>query len=211
MQITFDPLDQAEVGLVMNLMSIFDPDAMPATVAVDAPPETTGNVVPMPTPAPTVTPPEEDPRVGVELDNRGVPWLEDAHATTKSKTAAGNWTKKRGVDAATVKALEDAAIGELNGTPAPIVPETEDLPALTAPPATIEDLSNAYEAALGADVLGDGSDPDKPSIRSIYHEFLGHDDISQISVDETARAGVVQRLNELISLATNIAPGVPGI
>ena len=38
----------------------------------------------------------------VELDESGLPWHADIHASTKTKTAKGIWTKRKGVDDATV-------------------------------------------------------------------------------------------------------------
>lgn len=66
-----------------------------------------------------------DPKIGVETDSRGVPWIDGVHATTKSKKQDGTWTKKRGVDDAEVEAAEKAALAELDATPEPVVPEDE--------------------------------------------------------------------------------------
>lgn len=47
------------------------------------------------------------PAAGVELDSRGLPWDARIHASTKSKTKAGEWTKLRGFnDEAKLKAIE---------------------------------------------------------------------------------------------------------
>ena len=40
-----------------------------------------------------------------ELDSQGLPWDERIHAGTKSKTAVGAWTKKKGVDETTSAAV----------------------------------------------------------------------------------------------------------
>ncbi len=64
-----------------------------------------------------------DPKIGVELDSRGVPWIEGVHATTKSKKQDGTWTKKRGANDAEVAAAEAEAKAELDATPEPTVPD----------------------------------------------------------------------------------------
>lgn len=47
------------------------------------------------------------PAAGVELDSRGLPWDARIHASTKSKTKAGEWTKLRGFnDEAKLKGIE---------------------------------------------------------------------------------------------------------
>lgn len=40
-----------------------------------------------------------------ELDNSGLPWDERIHASTKTKTQAGAWTKRKGVDDTTSAAI----------------------------------------------------------------------------------------------------------
>lgn len=66
-----------------------------------------------PTTEPTV--PQEQAQVtpqqvkDAELDNEGMPWDERIHASTKTKTAKGIWTKRKGVDDAT----RDAVVAEL--------------------------------------------------------------------------------------------------
>lgn len=67
-----------------------------------------------------------------ELDSDGLPWDERIHASTKSKTAAGAWTKRRGVDDAT----RDAVIAELREAyPAPAQEAPAPAPAPAAPAA----------------------------------------------------------------------------
>lgn len=76
----------------------------------------------------------------VELDASGLPWDERIHAGTKSKTAAGMWTKRRGVDEGTYEAV----VAELRKTypleesapvPAPTAPTAPTVPTLTVPTA----------------------------------------------------------------------------
>jgi hypothetical protein len=47
----------------------------------------------------------------VELDTRGLPWDARIHSRERTKIANGNWKNKRGLDAATIEAIE----GELRG------------------------------------------------------------------------------------------------
>lgn len=83
-----------------------------------------------------------------ELDTSGLPWDLRIHARTKSKTASGLWTKKRGVDAklvSTVEAELRAAPLNTGGTPPPppdpgVPPNTsgENPPSDPSPPAEDE-------------------------------------------------------------------------
>ena len=64
--------------------------------------------------APTTTAAVTGP---AELDAEGLPWDDRIHASTKTKTQAGTWTKKKGVD----DTVRDAVVGELRKTyPAPV-------------------------------------------------------------------------------------------
>lgn len=85
----------------------------------------TGEVEPSETPPPETGDVEPDPNAA-ELDNTGLPWDTRIHARTKSKTASGNWTKKRGVKDALVTTVE----AELRAAP----PVSMETPA--APPST---------------------------------------------------------------------------
>lgn len=62
-------------------------------------------------PAPTAPQAQVTPQQvkEAELDNEGLPWDERIHASTKTKTAKGIWTKRKGVDDAT----RDAVVAEL--------------------------------------------------------------------------------------------------
>lgn len=62
-------------------------------------------------PAPTAPQAQVTPQQvkEAELDNEGMPWDERIHAGTKTKTAKGIWTKRKGVDDAT----RDAVVAEL--------------------------------------------------------------------------------------------------
>lgn len=66
---------------------------------------------PAPAPAPTAPQEQVTPQQvkEAELDNEGLPWDERIHASTKTKTAKGIWTKRKGVDDAT----RDAVVAEL--------------------------------------------------------------------------------------------------
>lgn len=50
----------------------------------------------------------EAPPAGQTVDRSGVPWLEAVHATTKTQTKEGRWTRKKGVTDAARDAAEAA-------------------------------------------------------------------------------------------------------
>lgn len=81
---------------------------------------------PAATPAPVAPAPTAsaaaptNPAVGVELDSKGLPWDERIHASTKTKIASGEWKAKRGVDDATVAAVE----AELRAVAAPVATQS---------------------------------------------------------------------------------------
>lgn len=78
---------------------------------------------------------------GVDLDANGLPWDERIHASTRTKTANGQWKKKRGVEDFTVAHVESELRGVMNIPASPAVPTvpavpTPPAPAVPTPPAT---------------------------------------------------------------------------
>jgi hypothetical protein len=66
------------------------------------------------------------------VDASGLPWDERIHAKTKATTETGMWRKRRGVDAATVTAIEAqlrAAAGAVVPPVAPAIPAPVAMPA----------------------------------------------------------------------------------
>lgn len=90
------------------------------------------------TAAPTSAPVSSPNPGGVDVDGNGLPWdgrIHSGPADKKPKNADGTWRKKRGVDDATVAAVE-AELRAALGAPAaiaPIAPVTE-APAAPVPP-----------------------------------------------------------------------------
>ena len=77
---------------------------------------------------PTITPAAI---AAAELDKDGMPWDERIHAGTKTKTAAGIWTKRKGVD----DAVREAVTAELRAQyPAPAAPAAPAAPVAPAVP-----------------------------------------------------------------------------
>jgi hypothetical protein len=68
----------------------------------------------------TVAPNTASPAGTVELDATGLPWDARIHSRTKSKTNAGNWTAKRGVDPSTVTKVE-GELRQVMAAPSPVV------------------------------------------------------------------------------------------
>lgn len=226
MQISFDPNDPQDVDSVEKIIILLTSDnpraaavaMLPSTEAQDAPvavaatpvPNETAAVDPAPV-SPTVAPaPEQDARIGVELDANGTPWLEEVHAGTKSKTATGIWKKRRGTDDAVVKAAEEAARAKLAGTPEPVTPtETAaEQPVETVEsiaPVSLDELANTYQQAVDAGVVT------ADEILGLYSQ-CGCASPEEIATNETARAKVVGILNErLTANAPAAAPGLPGL
>ena len=94
------------------------------------------NTMPMPTTIPTGADESDDESGGATdgtgLDVEGLPWDERIHTSTKTKSAKGVWTKRRGGP----KGAELAAIeAELRGSPqpAPVPMPLAPMPPMTAP------------------------------------------------------------------------------
>jgi hypothetical protein len=74
-----------------------------------------------------------------EFDANNMPWDERIHAATKTRTAKGLWKKRKGVDDATIAAVES----ELRGAPAAA-------PAVTTPALSVAQKLDKAESALRA-------------------------------------------------------------
>lgn len=79
---------------------------------------------------------------GVNVDSAGIPWDERIHASTKTKTANGNWTRRRNTD----DAVFNSVMAELKGgglpdagKPAYVEGPDAAPPTLPAPPAAADD------------------------------------------------------------------------
>lgn len=117
-------------------------------VGVTAAPATTTTTAAAP--APQATTPVN---LGVELDKDGMPWDEVIHAGTKTKTQAGTWTKKKGLDDA-VRAAREAEIRAVMGAHSGAAPQTTTavpgaLPgSATIPVDTLNSMNNGGTPAL---------------------------------------------------------------
>lgn len=83
--------------------------------------------IPVP-PLPAVPTP---PPAGVEVDKSGLPWDERIHASTRTKTANGQWKKKRGVEDFTVAHVE-TELRQVMGIPGAATPTIPQPPAVAA-------------------------------------------------------------------------------
>lgn len=86
-----------------------NPSAGVDTAAMFAPPAA-AVVVPLPLALPTA-PAALPPVVGIERDAEGLPWDARIHASTKTKTAKGVWTSRRGMNDAALVQKVKAEIG----------------------------------------------------------------------------------------------------
>ena len=101
--------------------------------------------------APQITPQQiaaaEQPATDTapELDASGLPWHADIHASTKTKTAKGIWTKRKGVDDATVARVT----AQLRASyPETTAVETTTPPVTTAPVVAAPVITPAPAAPL---------------------------------------------------------------
>lgn len=167
---------------------------------------------PMAEPAPTPTP-EPTTEYGGELDANGTPWIDGIHATTKNKTKAGVWSRRRGVDKKEAADAEVAARAKLAGAPTPATPvaglpgaaPAEPEPTVeSVAPVSMDELAIVYSEAssLGL-VTGE-------QVMAMYTKH-GCETVDQIATNETARAGVANELRAIIDVASNAgAGGLPG-
>jgi len=104
----------------------------------------------------------EEAKPGIDLDARGLPWDERIHAGTKSKTADGNWKKKRGVDAAVIEQVEQ----ELTNLMA--IPS--EIPVSLTSGLSSDEAVDAL-AAMEAERNGTAAAPTPPADGEIYPEY----------------------------------------
>lgn len=105
--------------------------APPVATAPPAPP-----VMPQP-PAPPVAAADDDGPVNANApstDNRGFPWDERIHASTKGISATGEWRRRRGVDDVTFAAVEAELRSRVTTAPPPPPVTTAPPPIAAAPP-----------------------------------------------------------------------------
>lgn len=120
------------------------PGAMPVTTSTE-----TSNAPVPPVPnsanvAAPVAPQTPAPAPGVEVDARGLPWDARIHSRTKTKLANGNWKNARGVEAATLTAVENELrllmaipAGAPVAAPSPIVNPVPTPPVVSPPLAPV--------------------------------------------------------------------------
>lgn len=159
-----------------------------------------------------------DPQIGVELDARGVPWCEEVHASTRSKTKGGDWTKRRGVSGEEVERVENEAVAALAATPAPSVPTEAPvaptpmpgavaaMPGVEAPaPISYEEVTGLYAEMHGAGTL-------TPEMMTPIYAELGINP-QQLDTNETMRASLYERLVQIkeAQTAAAAAPAMPGL
>lgn len=98
--------------------------------------------IPMPVPMPQAPSGDDDDEgeqaATGDVDASGLPWDERIHAGTKTVTAKGMWKKRKGVDAATISAVEQALRGGPPGLQAaqtmPPIPAPMAVPIGSVPP-----------------------------------------------------------------------------
>lgn len=188
MLVSFDPTDAQERSNALSLIQLYDGQT-PAQTVVEAPIEND------PEPAATIEPAAVviDAVAGVELDVNGTPWIEEAHATTKTKTVKGVWKKKRGLEDNTVAALEATAREKIAGTPQPVVP-TEPVVApadIPVEPVTTEMVSTAWQKCLDQGLVD-------PANAAAIFAPLGVDG-SQLGTNETMRVALLGYLDGLLT------------
>lgn len=132
--------------------------------------------------APVITPAAI---AAAELDKEGMPWDERIHAGTKTKTAAGIWTKRKGVD----DAVREAVTAELRAqypaaTPVPTAPA---VPTITPPaPPVIAQTSYTKLVDWLAKNTGEGKYLNAEYVNSVFASnntsiaaLAGNDEMSE--------------------------------
>lgn len=137
MQITFNPLDPDDFNRVVTFMQAMGAIQTMIPNEQSEPPQTVTDTAA----TQTEVAPELDPRIGLELDANGTPWLEAVHAGTKKQDKDGVWKKRRGVDDDVKLKAEAEARARLAATP-----ETGAVPNETAGDA-VADPAAAFPTA----------------------------------------------------------------
>jgi hypothetical protein len=150
--------------------TIFGGKSAPSIAAVEAfktaPVDTTVNTSAANVPSPpvqdnansveVVAPPTVNPAPGVKLDARGLPWDARIHSRERTVIANGNWKNKRGVDPATITAVEGELRGVMSAPAAVVIPSppsdttqaAPDTTATTATSSSFPDLMKKITAAI---------------------------------------------------------------
>jgi hypothetical protein len=177
---------------------------------------------------PAAAPGAVDPRLGVELDSKGFPWVAEVHAGTKGKNQDGTWKQKKGVTAEARVAAEQSALAHLQSTAGPATPTTVavqtpvvmpdpaavapglamggmpgGLPAIpvaaTLPPVSYEQLTEMYGSLAGQGLI------DAARMVAIYAECQVNP--AELGTNETARSKVYAKLQSLVP-SVNAMPGM---
>ena len=103
--------------------------------------------------APQITPQqiaaaEQPADTAPELDASGLPWHADIHASTKTKTAKGIWTKRKGVDDATVARVTAQLRASYPDTSVAEPPAAAPAPVVTTPVVAAPVITPAPAAPL---------------------------------------------------------------
>lgn len=179
---------------------------------------------------PVAAPGAVDPRLGVELDSKGFPWVAEVHAGTKGKNQDGTWKQKKGVTPEQRAAAEQKALAHLQATAAPVAAAATPAPVVQAPvvmpdpvatapgivpggmpglpqiPTTVALPPVSYEqlTELYANLAGQ-SIIDAARMVAIYAECQVNP--AELGTNETARRAVYTKLQSLVP-QTNAMPGM---
>ena len=151
MQITFNPLDPDDFNHVVTFMQAMGAIQTMVPSEQPEPPQVATET------AETAEQPELDPRIGLELDANGTPWLEAVHAGTKKQDKDGVWKKRRGVDDDVKLEAEAEARARLAATPAAGAVPNEAAAGAVPNEAAAGAVPN--EAAVGAAASPDNASP----------------------------------------------------
>lgn len=126
--ISFSDLNPGQVEYLLNAYRIISgDDETPVARTEPTEYDTARAFVEQPPVSPAVPAPVAKPAAaGGELDNTGVPWHPEYHASTKTKTVKGQWSLKKGVDkdAAERWRKQHATSAPVAATSAPSTPLT---------------------------------------------------------------------------------------
>lgn len=152
-------------------------------------------------------------RSDAETDAKGVPWQSSYHSANRSVNADGTWRMKRGLSDEQKAGLAEFEKQYSNApavTAAPVLPgvtAAEPIPAPAAPPVTMDAVIARFQELAAQGVLS------VATINEAVYNPAGVTDPAILNTDETARARVMARMEEVASgpATPAAAPTMPGM
>jgi hypothetical protein len=140
------------------------------------------------------------------VDDRGVVWDERFHASTKTKTTAGAWKKRKGADADELAAYENQYLNpptadeapEAPSGSAPVMPQTEPAPA-PAPAAMPQAEAAPAPAAMPEVEAAPAATPPGPEVMTFASKIISEGKKTPDYLSEVARRCGMSNIGELFN------------